>query len=248
MADSPLTSSLAAMSRFFVGDGTLQQTLSRVADLTVEAVAPADLAGITMMVEGRHRTAVFTDETAPEIDQTQYDTGEGPCLDAFHEGSVKQIQSTLSDGPWPEFRRAAAEHGIRSTLSLPLLVDKASVGAMNLYARRERAFSDEDVDTASLFASQAAIVLANAQAYWDARELSSGLAEAMKNRAVIEQAKGMLMSAQACDEDAAFELLVRASQRENLKLRDIAQRIVDNAVNRKAPTQEGDDGGPALKS
>jgi AmiR/NasT family two-component response regulator len=85
-----------------------------------------------------------------------------------------------------------------------------------------------------LFASQAAIVLANAQAYWDARELSSGLSEAMKHRAVIEQAKGMLMAAQGCDEDAAFQLLISASQRENVKLREVALRIVQDAVNRGA--------------
>jgi GAF domain-containing protein len=247
MADTPLTSSLAALSRFFVGDGTLQETLTRVLDLTVEAVEPADLVGITMMVEGRHRTAVFTDETSPEVDQAQYDSGEGPCLDAFHELGIRQIQSTLTDGPWPEFRRAAADHGIRSTLSLPLLVDKAAVGAMNLYARRERAFDDEDIETASLFASQAAIVLANAQAYWDARELSSGLAEAMKHRAVIEQAKGMLMSAQSCGEEEAFQLLVRASQRENRKLREIAQRMVDNASNRQNHQQEEHSGEPVVQ-
>ncbi|HJR25908.1 MAG TPA: GAF and ANTAR domain-containing protein [Acidimicrobiales bacterium] len=240
MAESPLTSSLAALSRFFVGDGTLQETLSRVADLTVEAVEPVDLAGITMMVEGRPKTAIFTDELAPEIDQAQYATGEGPCLDAFREQRVMRIDSTLREGPWPAFRDAAADHGIRSTLSLPLLVDKTAVGAMNLYASREHAFGEQDVETASLFASQAAIVLANAQAYWDARELSSGLSEAMEHRSVIEQAKGMLMAAQGIDEDAAFQLLISASQRENVKLRDVAQRIVDGAVARGRT--EDDDG------
>jgi GAF domain-containing protein len=245
VADSPLTNSLAALSHFFVGDGTLEETLTRVADLTIEAVPPAELAGITMLVEGRHRTAIFTDDTAPEIDQAQYDSGEGPCLDAFHERRVRQIQSTLTDGPWPEFRRAAAEHGIRSTLSMPLLVEKSAVGALNLYARRERAFSDDDIDTASLFASQAAIVLANAQAYWDARELSSNLAEAMKNRAVIEQAKGMLMAAQTCNEDDAFQMLVRASQRENVKLREVARRIVERATTRRTHPDEDDDRGSA---
>ena len=59
----------------------------------------------------------------------------------------------LEDGPWPEFRRAAAEHGIRSTISLPMLFDKTAVGAMNLYARHERAFSEDDIDTASLTAA-----------------------------------------------------------------------------------------------
>src|SRR5688572_28685984 len=139
---------------------------------------------------------------------------------------VTRIDSTLADGPWPEFRAAAAEHGILSTLSFPLIVDKQGVGAMNLYSRREQGFAEIDVDDARLYADQAAIVLANAQAYWDAKELSQGLGEAMAHRAVIEQAKGILMSAQRCDPDTAFDLLVRASQRENVKLRDVARRIV----------------------
>jgi len=232
MSDQPLSESLAALSRFFVGDGTLEQTLLRVCELTIQAVPAADLVGITMMVEGRHRTAVFTDETAPEVDQAQYDTGDGPCLQAFHDQQVQVIDSTGDDGPWPAFRAAAAAHGIGSTLSLPLMVDKHSVGAMNLYAHQEHGFTDVDSQRGSPFAAQAAIVLANAQAYWDARTLTERLGEAMKSRAVIEQAKGMLMAAQRCSEDDAFELLIAASQRENVKLRDIATRIVADAIAR----------------
>jgi GAF domain-containing protein len=240
VADTPLTRSLAALSRFFVGDGTLEQTLARVVDLTVEAVPAADMVGITMLVEGRRRTPVFTHETAPEIDQAQYDSGEGPCLTAFEERRITSIESTREEAEWPggglgvpPLVLPAADHGIYSTLSFPLVVDKDAVGALNLYSRRERAFTDRDRETGELFASQAAIVLANAQAYWDARELSTGLGEAMKNRAVIEQAKGVLMGAQGYDEDEAFQVLVRASQRENVKLRAIAQRIVDNATARR---------------
>jgi len=145
---------------------------------------------------------------------------------------VVEITSTIEPGPWPEFRRAAADHGIHSTLSLPLVVDKAGVGAMNLYASHPQAFGDADRDIATLFASQASIVLANAEAYWDARELSAGLGEAMKHRAVIEQAKGILMGAEGCEEEEAFQLLVRASQRENVKLRDVACRLVEDTVAR----------------
>lgn len=232
MADSPLSESLAELSRFFVGDGTIEEALTRVVNLTVAAVAPADLVGITMIVEGRQRTAVFTDELAPEIDQAQYDSGSGPCLDAFRDQRVTEITSTREPGPWLEFRRAAADHGILSTISMPLVVEKRSVGAMNLYSRREAAFGDVDRANAEMFAAQAAIVLANAQAYWDAHQLSTRLAESMHHRAIIEQAKGMLMAAEGIDEEAAFDLLIRASQRENVKLRDIAQRIVDAAVTR----------------
>ena len=234
MPEPPLGESLAALSRFFVGDGTLEQTLQRVCDLTVEAVPAAGLVGITMMVEGRKRTAVFTDETAPEVDQAQYDTGEGPCLDAFEQQRTFVIESTSESGPWPAFRQAAAAHGIGSTLSLPLGVDRQPLGAMNLYAYSERGFGDRDRAIGELFASQAAIVLANAQAYWDARSLGERLGDAMKSRAVIEQAKGMLMAAKRCDEEHAFQMLVNASQRENIKLRDIAARIVETAVERSS--------------
>ena len=233
MAESPLTASLSALSRFFVGDGTLEETLRRVSDLTVEAVPAADLIGITLLVEGRHRTAIFTDETAPEVDQAQYATGAGPCLQAYQDQRVMEIESTSEPGPWPEFRAAAAARGIGSTMSLPLMVEKASVGAMNMYSYRQRAFGQRDREEGALFAAQAAIVLANAQAYWDAHDLSVGLSEAMRNRAAIEQAKGILMSTGGVDEDAAFEMLTRASQRENIKLRDVARRIVADAVARR---------------
>lgn len=232
MADSPLTSSLSALARFFVGDGTVRETLRRVTDLTISAVPAADMAGITMLIEGRQRTAVYTDDLAPEIDQAQYDSGDGPCMAALKESRITSIEATSEPGDWLAFRQTAADHGIGSTLSFPLLLDQRAVGAMNLYARAERAFSEDDRDTGELFASQATIVLANAQAYWDAHQLSVRLGEAMQSRAVIEQAKGILMGAQGIHADSAFELLVSASQRENTKLRDIAQRIVDNATSR----------------
>jgi GAF domain-containing protein len=228
--DPLVSESLAALSKFFVGDHTVQQTLQRVADLTVTAVPPADFAGLTLLVEGRERTAVFTDPASPEIDQAQYDTGDGPCLQAFQQGEIVSVPSMADDARFPAFQAAALEHGINSTLSLPLAVDDVVSGAMNLYSKTEHGFSDADVRVGQEFASHSAIVLANALAYWDAHDLSERLGDAMASRAVIEQAKGILMGAQRCGEDEAFALLVAASQRENVKLRDIAHRIVVNAT------------------
>jgi transcriptional regulator with GAF, ATPase, and Fis domain len=199
-----------------------------------------DFVGLTMVVEGRERTAVFTDVASPEIDQAQYDTGEGPCLAAFERAEVVTIESMTDDGPFPAFREAAAARGIASTLSLPLIVAGRCVGAMTLYSRLEDAFSPSEQEITSQFAAQAAIVLANAQAYRDAHDLGSHLADAMEHRAVIEQAKGILMGAQRCSADDAFALLVKASQRENVKVRDIAERIVSNAVARAPLASTGD--------
>jgi GAF domain-containing protein len=221
-----LSETLAAMSRFFVGDATLAQTLQQVADLACDTVAPASMVGMTMLVEGKARTAVFTDEAAPEIDAAQYETGMGPCLDAFRHLQVFRIEEMTKDQQWPPFSEAAAAHGIESSMSLPLVARHEGIGALNFYARSPAAFDDHDVEVGLQFATQAAIVLANSQAYWDAQQLGQDLAEAMKSRATIEQAKGILMGVQRCGPDEAFEMLVRASQRENRKLREIAEQIV----------------------
>ncbi|HVE46462.1 MAG TPA: GAF and ANTAR domain-containing protein [Acidimicrobiales bacterium] len=234
-----LAQSVAALSRFFVGDGTLAETLTRVAELSQQAVPNADFAGITMLVEGRPRTGVFTDETSPDIDATQYETGSGPCLDAFRNQIVYRIDSTDKETRWPAFSEAAAARGVKSTLSLPLVANHEGVGALNLYSHVEAAFSEEDEHVAMQFANQAGIVLANAQAYWDAHQLSQDLNEAMKSRAVIEQAKGILM-AQGRTADEAFQILVRASQRENTKLREVAGELVRRAEQRRPSTQRSD--------
>jgi len=87
-----------------------------------------------------------------------------------------------------------------------------------------------DVDEAMVFGVQAAIVLSNAQAFWAAQQLASDLETALESRAVIEQAKGIIIGARRCSPDAAFDLLVKQSQFENRKLRDIASEIVHNAA------------------
>ena len=235
----PLARSLAALSRFFVGDGTLQETLDRVTKHAEEAVPASVMTGITMLVDGRPSTAVFTDEAAAEIDTAQYETGVGPCLDSFRHRQIFRIDDTTKDDRWRAFCEAAAASGVRSTLSIPLVANHVGVGAMNFYAREPNAFSEDDQDVASQFAVQAAVVLANAQAYWDAHQLSQNLATAMQSRAVIEQAKGILMGAQGCSADEAFQILVRASQRENRKLREIAEELVGRASKRAHSNDRG---------
>ena len=225
---SALAESLATLTRFFVGQGSVAETLDRIAHLGATAVAPADEVGITMLVDGKVRTAFFTDPEVPEIDQAQYATGEGPCLQAYRDGVTYRIDATRTDTRFPAFSAACVEHGILSTLSMPMIVNQQPLGAFNLYARGEDAFTAADEQAAGQFSGQAAIVIGNVSAYWDAHQLTLDLNAALRSRAVIEQAKGILMGAQRCSAEEAFELLVRASQRENIKLRDIAARIVAN--------------------
>jgi GAF domain-containing protein len=226
---------VAALTRFFVRNQTLGETLHQVAELTVQAVPGADHVGITLLVDDTFKTSVFTHPEVPEIDQAQYRTGDGPCVDAYRTGVPHRIESTLEAGRWQLFRDSAARHGVLSTLSLPLSVHDATIGAMNLYAEVEHAFEEDDQRVAELFATQAAFLLANAQAYWDARNLSENLEQAMESRAEIEQAKGIIMATMGVTADGAFEQLRHQSQYENIKLREVAREIVERASRRHHP-------------
>ena len=204
VADEPLTQSLAALSRFFVGDGTLEETLTRVTDLTVEAIAPAESRASPCGRRAASARRCSPTRRRPRSIRRSTTAARGLASKPSTAGASREIRSTRR--PVARVPPRAADHGILSTLSLPLIAEKAAVGAMNLYSRRERGIRNGRDEIGSMFAAQAAIVLANAQAYWDAHELSAGLSEAMPSRAVIEQAKGMLMAAQGCDADDAFEL------------------------------------------
>jgi GAF domain-containing protein len=230
-----LEESLRTLSGFFVGDGTLGETLLKVAQLACEAT-PADMAGITMLADGRPATVVYTDPEAPQIDTAQYETGTGPCLEAFRDQQVCRIDSTADDGRWPDFGRHAAAHGIRATLSVPLAAAGQGLGALNLYSR-SGAFSPESVRQGEIFAASAVLVLANVRAYRDARQLSENMYQAMKSRAVIDQAIGIMMARGGISPEEAFQLLTCASQRQNRKLRDIAAGVVDHLVRQRGPSR-----------
>jgi len=240
MADShgPESEAFLALSQFFVDDGTLGDALLHVSELACQ-VAPADMAGITMLVEGKPSTGVFTDSEAPEIDEAQYSTGQGPCLDAFRDRQVYRIDSTADETRWPDFARDAAAHGILTTLSVPIVARGEGLGALNLYSRQASRFDDAAAARVSTFAAHAAFVLVNAQVYADARQLGENLNQAMHSRATIDYAVGILMAQGGRSPEGAFQLLVRASQRENRKLRDVAAEIVDRAAQRRSPPVPG---------
>jgi GAF domain-containing protein len=219
-----------SLSRLVITDQALDATLQHVADLATREVIGCDMAGITLLREGEPVTAVFTDSAAPEIDTAQYETGSGPCLDAFHDGRVFRIDDTSADARWPEFAAAAVAAGVQSTLSLPLVVGETGLGALNLYSYDVDSFVDDD--TAQVFAAQASVVLANSQAYWAAQELAAQLEEALTSRAAIEQAKGILMATHRFSADDAFAWLRRESQNTNRKVRVVARDVIESVRER----------------
>jgi GAF domain-containing protein len=185
---------------------------------------------MTMLGEDEQpTTAIYTDPDSPEIDAAQYREGKGPCLDAWRQKKVLRVGRVEACAErYPAFASACSQRGVLSTLSLPMISGDVAVGAMNLYSRVTDGFTDADEMVGVDLAGAAGTVLANVSAYWTAFEMSQHLTEAMRTRAVIEQAKGMLMARNPdLSADDAFDLLRQASQRENVKLRVLAERIVE---------------------
>ena len=229
-----LSESLTALGQFVLSEQSLQESLQRVAELSVRAVYGADGAGVTWVVAGRPTTVTAAGDFVRRIDEIQYSLEEGPCLSAFATQEMVLVSDLQADGRWPRFTPAAMGHGLRGLVAAPLTVRGARLGALNIYALQSGVFDETAAMTAALFAEQASIVLGNAEAYTRAQEAALHLGEALTSRAVIDMAKGIVMDRERCGPDEAFARLRHLSQVSHRKLRDIAQEMVDEVAGDRA--------------
>ncbi|WP_205752795.1 GAF and ANTAR domain-containing protein [Cryptosporangium phraense] len=238
---SAATSSFAELSRIVLADLTLEQVLERVATLARAAITGTQDVSVTLIKDDRPSTAASTGGVALDLDERQYASGYGPCLDAARGGEVLVIADMAAETRWPQYRPKALELDVRSGLSVPLPVQDQVIGALNLYGRVPDAFDAQAVELTVAFASYAAVAVANAQLYSSTADLAEGMRQAMASRALIEQAKGILMAEYGCSADEAFDHLSRMSQNANRKLREVAAGIVAR-TQRSAPSR------PAMRS
>jgi GAF domain-containing protein len=224
-----LTTAMSELASLLVDEDDLPGMLDRVGRLAVRSIPDCDSAGITLLAGDEPLTAAATDQRTLAIDEAQYKINNGPCVQSYRTRSVQRVVVEEAFGLYPEFAAAAAAAGIRSFLAAPLVVRGDGIGSLNLYSAARHGFKELDEAVVVLFAAQASVAVANARLYQGARALSAQLTTAMASRAVIEQAKGVLMVVGAIDADAAFDALRRASQTENRKLRDIAADVVQAA-------------------
>jgi GAF domain-containing protein len=171
-------------------------------------------------------TPVHTDQVVEEIDTLQRESGQGPCLDAIAQSVMVYGDDLQSDDRWASFGPAAAGRGIRSALALPLTAN-GTIGAINLYARYPAAFGVVDRAKGVILASLASVALNAAHSLEDEERRIENLHSALSSREVIGQAQGILMERERIAADQAFDVLRRASQYLNVKLREVAQTLVD---------------------
>jgi GAF domain-containing protein len=216
---------IAELAQLLVDDVDLAGMLQRVADLAARTIPDCDSAGVTLMEHGQPVTAAATDQRTLAVDEAQYAAGDGPCLHAYRTGEVQRVASGKAHARFPAFATAAEAAGIHSFLAAPLMVRGEGIGSLNLYSTGDHGFGEVDEAVVQLFATQGSVAVTNGRLYHRATAVSQQLERAMDSRSVIEQAKGVLMATMSIDPDEAFEVLRRASQHENRKLRELAAEV-----------------------
>ncbi|MDQ1701828.1 MAG: hypothetical protein QOF57_1080 [Frankiaceae bacterium] len=228
----------ADLAAIVLSDMTLDAVLTRVADAARRALPMAAETSVTLLHDGGPPTTVAsTDPLAVLLDEAQYAHGAGPCLDAAKDGITYLIEDMTTEVRWPQWTPSALAHGAHSSLSLPLAVEGRLFGALNIYSTSNCAFDADARAIGEAFASYASVAVANAELYAATATMATNMEQAMRSRAVIEQAKGMLMVLHGINADDAFARLADQSQRANRKLRDVATTIVEEGCRlRAAPT------------
>lgn len=217
---------LLTVNRSVADEDELLTLLQNLAQIAQEAIPGADSTGVTIDLGGRTYTAVHTDQRTLRVDSEQYDSGEGPCLEAARTRTIVLVDAEEAEATWPEFAAAARAEGILSFLAAPLMTADQTLGSLNLYGRSRAAFDSFDAEILDLLTESVSRAIGDFARYRSAHEVATGLQRALETRAPIEQAKGMLMAIHGIDAEEAFERLRRESQNTNIPLRAVAVGLV----------------------
>jgi transcriptional regulator with GAF, ATPase, and Fis domain len=218
-----LVEAFAAIASSIQASEDYEQTLRRITETAVDTVDGCEAASLSLVQGGVPVTRAATSPLATRGDQLQYDEGEGPCLDAAMQERWLYTPDVATDQRWPRSgARMHRELGVGSMFSCRLTLDSAprhTLGGINLYATSPDAFDQDDRMLAILLSSMGALVV-------DASLRQAQLRAAIESRQVIGEAVGILRHQSNLSSEEAFAVLTRASQRMNIKLREVARRIV----------------------
>jgi transcriptional regulator with GAF, ATPase, and Fis domain len=211
-----LARTFADIARTLLAAETVDETLQRIVDLAAGTVDGCDAAGVSIVhLGGDITTPAVTHELVARCDALQYEFGEGPCVSAIWKQETFESDNLKHERRWPKWSPRAVELGAASLVSFRLFVEEDTLGALNLYAAKPHAFDEVDRETGVIFASHAAVALLGAQ-----RQARADAA------VVVAKAVGMLMERRGITSDQALEVLGRAARHMNVKLQEVAERVV----------------------
>jgi transcriptional regulator with GAF, ATPase, and Fis domain len=227
-----LTTSLIELASI-VSDGVgFHDTLQQIANYAATVHRDAHGAAITMLEHRRPRVVVASEPVVGEAEQIQYDIDEGPALTAALAGHAVVSGSLGGDRNWPRFGPRVGRMGLHSVLAVPLVVHDLVVGTMTIYSRSKDAFSPAAVRAAERYAGPASAVARNAMVLDRLGVEVAQLTTALRTRPIIDEAVGIIMSRTGKSAEEGFAVLRRESNNRQMKVSEVAQRLVDEAVRR----------------
>lgn len=219
-----LAEALASAASAIHSPTSVQDTLDRIVETARDTLPGFDAVGIsTVDKDGNVVTRARTSKLVDELDSLQYALSEGPCVDTLHESSVVSAPRIAQDKRWPRYVPAAVALGLKSQLAVKLYKNaEGTLGGLNIYSTTSDEVDEGAESMARLFAAHAALALGYVTEV-------KGLHEALRTRTNIGVAVGIVMNEYGVSQDAAFGLLVRSSSHSNIKIRDIADRMIAEA-------------------
>ena len=214
------------LGRISFAEHSLESVLQTVTALATRVLPGEPVTSVTIIAAGKPMTVASSGQLALDLDEVQYRLGSGPCLAAASTGEAAEIVDTRRPTEWTDFAPAAADRGCGSVLSFPLPVQELVSGALNVYAWQFTVHDPHTRELVSRFADYAVVPVSNMYLYESAVERAEHLAAALDSRAVIDQAKGILMERFKLTPDQAFQALTRVSMESNTKVREVAERFV----------------------
>jgi GAF domain-containing protein len=214
-----------AISRLDLGARPLERTLHEIAALTQRAVREAAEVSVTLLGQEGPRTAASSGDLALRLDEQQYETGHGPCLDAALSVETNPVLVDDPAAPYPDFRRAAAADGVTRLLCVGIPAAGQVLGGINLYSSTGP-FSARSTRMVRTFAGIAGLALATDHGGGVAPPAAL-VQQALASREVLDQAQGLLMVREGCSRGHAFLALVRLADEQGGSVRQAAQALVD---------------------
>jgi GAF domain-containing protein len=201
------------------GEPEVEQTAGAVLEFALQAVGCDHASLVLRRSGGNLEVAAATDPVAQRAILVQLCCGQGPCLAAMTNRQSVLVPDTLTEHRWPTWAAAMLELDLRSVLSVPIHADQATSGALNLVAAKPYAFEPEDEAVAHLLARHASVATASGRQ-------ESGLSITLDGRKLIGQAQSVLMEHFDLTAGQAYAVLRRYSQHHNVKLNEVARRLI----------------------
>jgi hypothetical protein len=211
---------------------TEERSLSQITALAATQVPGCAAANISVWRDGELVSQASSHPEPSRLVAMQVASRRGPLIEAIADGGPISCTDTLTETRWPEFAATALRMGVRSTVALSRRGQV--VIALSLFGLRPRAVEADQLQLAELLVAYGGALVGAVSDYDESRRVAAQLRDAADARAVVDQAKGILMHALGCGADDALDRMREVSQRTNLRATEVARRVID------AHTRPGD--------